>query len=155
VSWTQLNTTTTIGGPWKLRIFFPVAERLLTYIQDLCLLDVRSHIVLWVICWLVSSHFFIILIGWSANCRSQWPRGLRHELSSPARNTGIMGSNPTRGMDVCVRLFFVCALLCVCSGLATGWSPVQGVLATVYRTKKMKKRPRSKRLYSQRERSDN
>jgi hypothetical protein len=31
---------------------------------------------------------------------SQWPRGLRHELSS---NAGIMGTNPTRGMDVCVH----------------------------------------------------
>jgi hypothetical protein len=29
-------------------------------------------------------------------------------------NTGIVGSNPIRGMDVCVRLF------CVGSGLATG-----------------------------------
>jgi hypothetical protein len=30
-----------------------------------------------------------------------------------------MGSNPTRGMDVCVRFFCVCALLCVGSGLVT------------------------------------
>jgi hypothetical protein len=42
-------------------------------------------------------------------------------------STGIVGSNPTRGMDVCVRLFCVC----VGSGLATGWSPFQGVLPTV------------------------
>jgi hypothetical protein len=42
-------------------------------------------------------------------------------------NTGIVGSNPTQGMDVCVRLFCVC----VRSGLGTGWSPVQGVLPTV------------------------
>jgi hypothetical protein len=28
-------------------------------------------------------------------------------------NTGIMGSNPTWGIDVCVRLFYVCAVLCV------------------------------------------
>jgi hypothetical protein len=28
-------------------------------------------------------------------------------------NTGIVGSNPSSGMDVCVRLFCVCALLCV------------------------------------------
>jgi hypothetical protein len=27
-------------------------------------------------------------------------------------NTEIMGSNPTRGMDVCVRLFCVCVVLC-------------------------------------------
>jgi hypothetical protein len=47
-------------------------------------------------------------------------------------NTGILGSNPTRGMNVCVRLFYVCVVLCVGSGLAMGWSPVQGVLPTVY-----------------------
>jgi hypothetical protein len=35
-------------------------------------------------------------------------------------NTGIVGPNPTQGMDVCMRLFCVCAVLCVGSGLATG-----------------------------------
>jgi hypothetical protein len=35
-------------------------------------------------------------------------------------NTGVVGSNPTRGMDFCVRLFCVCVVLCVSSGLATG-----------------------------------
>jgi hypothetical protein len=43
-------------------------------------------------------------------------------------NTGIVGSNPSRGVDVCVRFYCVCIVLCVGSGLATGWSPVQGVL---------------------------
>jgi hypothetical protein len=38
-------------------------------------------------------------------------------------NTGIVGSNPTRGMDVCMRLFCVCVVLCVSSGLATGLIP--------------------------------
>jgi hypothetical protein len=27
-------------------------------------------------------------------------------------NTGIVGSNPTHGMDVCLRLFCVCVVLC-------------------------------------------
>jgi hypothetical protein len=36
-------------------------------------------------------------------------------------------------MDVFVRLFCVRVLLCIGSGLATGWSPVNGVLPTVYR----------------------
>jgi hypothetical protein len=45
-------------------------------------------------------------------------------------NTGIVGSNPTGGMDVCLRSVFV--LSCVGSGLESGWSPVQGVLPTVY-----------------------
>jgi hypothetical protein len=58
-------------------------------------------------------------------------------------NAGIVVSNPTQCMDVCVRLFCVCVVLRVGSGFATGWSPVQGVLATVYGIKKLKKRPRS------------
>jgi hypothetical protein len=43
-------------------------------------------------------------------------------------NAGTVGSNPTGGMDVCVRLFCVC----VGSGLATGWSLVQRVLPNLY-----------------------
>jgi hypothetical protein len=35
-------------------------------------------------------------------------------------NTGIVGSNPTKGVDACVRLFCVCVVLCVGSGLAAG-----------------------------------
>jgi hypothetical protein len=35
-------------------------------------------------------------------------------------NTEIVGSNPIQGMDVCVRLFYVCVVLCVGSGLAAG-----------------------------------
>jgi hypothetical protein len=45
--------------------------------------------------------------------RSQWPRNLRHELSS---NVGIVGSNSTQGMDVCMCLFCVC----IGSGLSMG-----------------------------------
>jgi hypothetical protein len=56
-------------------------------------------------------------------------------------NTGIVDSNPTQGMDVCVRLLHACVVLCVGSGLASGWSPVQGVLPTVYRMKRLQKRP--------------
>jgi hypothetical protein len=59
--------------------------------------------------------------------------------------TGVVGSNPTRGMDVCARLFCICVVLCVSSGLEMGWSLVQGVLPTVYRIKKLKKRLRSNR----------
>jgi hypothetical protein len=44
-------------------------------------------------------------------------------------DTGIVGSNPTRGMDVCV--YSVTVLSCAGSGLATGRSPVQGVLLIV------------------------
>jgi hypothetical protein len=62
-------------------------------------------------------------------------------------NAGIMGSNPTWGIDVCVRLFCVCVVLCVGSGLATGWFPVQGVLPPVYSIKKLKKRPSSNKRH--------
>jgi hypothetical protein len=48
-------------------------------------------------------------------CRSQWPRGLRHELSSLVRT-----------LD---REFYCVFVLG--SGLATGWSLVQGVLLNV------------------------
>jgi hypothetical protein len=40
---------------------------------------------------------------------------------------GIVGSNPTQGMHVFLRLFCVC----VVNGHATCWSPVQGVLPIV------------------------
>jgi hypothetical protein len=52
-------------------------------------------------------------------------------------NTGVMGSNHTRGTDVCVRL--LCVVLCVGSGLAKSCSPVQGVLPTVYRLRNWKR----------------
>jgi hypothetical protein len=54
-------------------------------------------------------------------------------------NAGIVGSNPTQGMDVCLRL---CAFVLFCmfgSGLATGWSPAPGILPTLYRIKNLKK----------------
>jgi hypothetical protein len=50
-------------------------------------------------------------------------------------NTGIVCSNLTRLMDVCVLL--VCVILCVGRGLTTGWSQVQ-VVYTVYMIKKLK-----------------
>jgi hypothetical protein len=56
-------------------------------------------------------------------------------------------------MGVRVCLFRVYAVLYICSGLATGPSPVQGVPPTVYRLKKLKKRPRSEGQYSHWERT--
>jgi hypothetical protein len=64
-------------------------------------------------------------------CRAQWPRSLRHQLFSIARTLGSWVRIP-RGMVACVRLFCVCVLPSVGSGLAVGWSPVQGVLPPVY-----------------------
>jgi hypothetical protein len=65
-----------------------------------------------------------------ARCRSQWPRGLRHELSSSARTLGSWVRIPLEvWMSVCVYSVFV--LSCVGSGLATGWSPVQRTLPCI------------------------
>jgi hypothetical protein len=49
-------------------------------------------------------------------------------------NDAIVGSSPTQGIDVCVRLFYLCVVLCVGSGLAR----VQRVLPSMYRLKKLK-----------------
>jgi hypothetical protein len=46
-------------------------------------------------------------------------------------NAGTVGSNHTQGMDVCMCLFCVYVVLCVGSGLTTGWWLVQGVLPSV------------------------
>jgi hypothetical protein len=46
-------------------------------------------------------------------------------------NVGIVDSNPTQGMDVCVCVYTVCVVLCVGSGIATGSSLVQGVLPSM------------------------
>jgi hypothetical protein len=35
-------------------------------------------------------------------------------------NTGIVGSNPIPGMDLCLRLFCVCVVLCIGNDLARG-----------------------------------
>jgi hypothetical protein len=62
-------------------------------------------------------------------CRSQWPRGIRRELSSLARALGSWVRIPLKAwVSVCVHLFCVCVVLCLCNGLAKGWSRVQGVL---------------------------
>jgi hypothetical protein len=76
-------------------------------------------------------------------CRSQCPRGLRHEPSLTARTLRSWVRIPLKAwMLDCLRLFWVCVVVCVGSGLATGWSLVQGVFPTVYGIKKLKKRPR-------------
>jgi hypothetical protein len=61
--------------------------------------------------------------------RSQWLRGLGHELSSPARTLGSSARIPLETwMSVCIYS------LCV----ATGWSPIQGVLPTLHRLRNWK-----------------
>jgi hypothetical protein len=58
---------------------------------------------------------------------SWWPRRLRHEPSSLSRTLGSWVRIPLKAwMSVCVYSVLVSG-----SGLATGWSPVQGVPPTV------------------------
>jgi hypothetical protein len=55
----------------------------------------------------------------------------------------------------CVHLFCVRVALCVGWGLVKGWSPVQGVLQSVYRLKKLKNWPSpNKGLYSHNNNND-
>jgi hypothetical protein len=62
-------------------------------------------------------------------CRSQPPRSLRHEPSSPARTLGSWVRIPLKAwMSVYVYSVFI--LSCVGSGLVAGWFPVKGVLPT-------------------------
>jgi hypothetical protein len=71
---------------------------------------------------------FIIINYWSH--RSQWMRGLRHELSLLSRTLGSWVRITLKAwMSVCVYSMFV--LSCIRSGLTTGWSPVKGILPTV------------------------
>jgi hypothetical protein len=77
-------------------------------------------------------------LSWVCLCGKFWWTKCTWVDSSPAdpsglarSNTGNVGSKPTQGIDVCIRLFCVCVVLCVGSSLATGWSPVQGFLLTV------------------------
>jgi hypothetical protein len=57
---------------------------------------------------------------------------------------GIVGSNPTQGMDICVCVYFV-FVLCVGRSIVMSWSLVQGVLRAVkkknYETLKVRPGP--------------
>jgi hypothetical protein len=64
----------------------------------------------------------------------------RYEVSSPAPTLrSWVRITPKAWMAVCI--YSVCVVLCVGSSLAMGWSPVQGVVPTVYRIRKLNKRP--------------
>jgi hypothetical protein len=77
------------------------------------------------------SEVFPVMTSWNFSfvrceyCRSQRPCGLRRGLGPS--NTMIVGSNPTRGMNICVS----CVVLC--RGHASVWSHVQGILSNVNR----------------------
>jgi hypothetical protein len=66
------------------------------------------------------------------------PSTCRQPITVAHSNAGVVVSNPTQATDVCARLFCVHAVVCVGTALARGWSPVQGVLPTVYMITKLK-----------------
>jgi hypothetical protein len=74
----------------------------------------------------------IILEYYASTVPVTQPNGLRHSLSSLARQPGMWVRIPLRAwmFNVCVCM---CVFLCLCTarGLATSWSPAQGVLPTV------------------------
>jgi hypothetical protein len=63
---------------------------------------------------------------------SQRQRGLSHELYSPDQTLFPWFRIPFEAC-MCVCVYSVRVVLCVGSGLVEDWSPVQGVLPTVYR----------------------
>jgi hypothetical protein len=79
----------------------------------------------------------LILNFYTFKCRSQWSRGLRHELFSPARTLKSWVGIPLE-VWMFLYVYSVSVLSCAGSGLATGWSPVQAVLPIVYKIKKLK-----------------
>jgi hypothetical protein len=76
--------------------------------------------------------------------RSQWLRGLMHEMHDFASPARILGSWVRISLEawMFVYVYFVFMLSCVGSGLATAWSLVLGVLPTVYKIKKLKETKR-------------
>jgi hypothetical protein len=79
-------------------------------------------------------HIYLLMyiyVSIHSDCRSWWARGVRRGLSSLTRTMGSWVRIPLKAwMSVCVCfVFFV--VLCVGSGLATGWSLVQGVLPSL------------------------
>jgi hypothetical protein len=93
------------------------------------------------------SHCPVNAIMFSNLCpgQSQWSCGLRHELSLLTQTLESWVQIPFKGW-----MSVLCAfILCVGRGLAMGWSPVQGILLTVYRIKTLKKWPKpNKELYN-------
>jgi hypothetical protein len=89
----------------------------------------------------VTAHYFVLSVvtpDLSVNkfshrnvCRSQRPRGPWHELSSLARTLAPWFRIP-------LKASMSASILCVGSSFVTGWCPVQGVLLTVCRIKKLK-----------------
>jgi hypothetical protein len=80
----------------------------------------------------ISNHVIGLELFKLPKCRSQWPRGLRHEPSSSTQTLGSWVRIPLEPW-MSVYVYSVCLVLCVGTGLMTSWARVQGVLPTLYR----------------------
>jgi hypothetical protein len=89
----------------------------------------------------LSSSWDVVLTACAVRL-AQCTRGLRHELSSLAQTLRFWGGIPLKAWISAFIMCF-CIALCVGSGLVTGSFPVQGVLPTRYRIRKLKMLPRS------------
>jgi hypothetical protein len=78
-----------------------------------------------------NEHLVEISYSYITISRSQWPRGLTYEIFTPIKT---LGSWFRISLEVCISVF---VLSCLGSSLATDWSPVQGVLPTVCKIKKL------------------
>jgi hypothetical protein len=117
------------SGSWQRVELYPTAEFRRRILSPSTLI---SKYTIWQR--LYPSHFETKDGGNMFHCRSQWPRGLRHKMSSPAGTLGSWVRIPLEEwMFVCFYSVFV--LSCVSSGLVTGWSLVQWVLLIVYKCK--------------------
>jgi hypothetical protein len=66
-----------------------------------------------------------LLISLTGEYRSQWPRGMRHEMFSPALTLGSW-------VRILIKVWMsVYSVFVLGSGLGTGWSPVEGALQTL------------------------
>jgi hypothetical protein len=84
----------------------------------------------------------LICTIWMSASRSQWPHGLRQQVSSPAGTLGSCVRSPLKAWTpVCV--YCVRVVLCVGSGLTSGWSPSKDSYQLCKRWRNWKKRPRS------------
>jgi hypothetical protein len=89
--------------------------------------------------------YFLVVLSSSTQISLQYfkPGSISVAASSKTQNifslcdTGIFGSNPIRGMDVCLGVFSISVALCRCSSCER-LNPVQGVLPTLYQLCKLK-----------------
>jgi hypothetical protein len=132
--WRRYNYVCEIAMLWAASLRTGLHIDVSDAVQPVVLLTVIIHFV-------INVHIFLLPCIYSSLPITMAARSKAWTVFARS-NAGIVGSNPTQGwMSVCVYSVFM--LSCVGSGLATGWSPVRGVLPTVCRIKKLKKRPRS------------